>query len=339
MLTRLGCAGLLLVTWASLADAGEPTKLRVATMAPEGSGWARAMHAFASELATETAGTVQLHWYLGGIAGDELTMIDRLRRGQLDGAALSQGCEKLAPSLRVMRVPGLTRSREEVHFLIGQLAPRVERELRKNGLTAMALGEFGPILLFSRTPIRRFDELAPLKVWVWDRDDVWAQLLRSMGMSPVPLPVDQAARAFDEHRIDGFTAVPAAALVFQWSTQARWFTDLNMGMLPACFVMSEAAVDALPLDQQNTLRTSSARFGERFEVEAARLDTVLLGGLLERQGMHHIVSDEALRETFYGAARVARDSGGASGMVEPELLRKVLGWLADYRAEHYPSHP
>ena len=335
---RLAHALLLLVALARVAGANEPTKLRVATMAPEGSGWARAMHAFSEELATETAGAVQLRWYLGGMAGDELTTIERLRRGQLDGAALSQGCERLAPSLRVMRIPGLTRSRDEVHYLIGQLGPRVEKELHKNGLTGLALGEFGPILLFSRTPIRSYEELAPLKVWVWDRDDVWVQLLRAMGMSPVPLPVDQAARAFDEHRIDGFTAVPAAALVFQWSTQARWFTDLSMGMLPACLVMSESALDALPLDQQNALRTSAARFGERFEGEAARLDAALLGGLLERQGMHRIASDEALRETFYGAARQARDSGGAQGMVEPELLRKVLGWLADYRAEHYPSH-
>jgi TRAP-type transport system periplasmic protein len=327
---------LVVLALAPGAGANEPTRLRVATMAPDGSGWARAMHAFTAELASETAGTIQLKWYLGGIAGDELTTIDRLRRGQLDGAALSQGCEKLAPSLRVMRVPGLTRSRDEVHYLLGQLAPRVERELRKIGLTTMVLGEFGPILLFSRTPVRRFDELARLKVWVWDHDDVWVQLLRAMGMTPVPLPVEQAGPAFDDRRIDAFSAVPAAALVFQWSTQARWFTDLNMGMLPACLVMSQAAVDALPIEQQNILRTSSARFGERFESEAARLDTALLGGLFEKQGMHKVASDAALRESFYGAARQARDSG-APGMVEPELLRKVLGWLADYRAEHYPA--
>lgn len=317
------------------ATKGEPAKLRVATMAPEGSGWARAMHAFSEELATETAEAVQLRWYMGGMAGDELATIDRLRRGQLDGAALSQGCDKLAPSLRVLRMPGLTRSRDEVHYLLGQLAPRIEKELRKNGLTGLVYGEFGPILLFSRTPIRTFEELAPLKVWVWDRDDLWVQLLRSMGMTPVPLPVDQAARAFDEHRIDAFTSVPAAALVFQWSTQARWFSDLSMGMLPDCLVMSEAAVDALSIEQQNALRTTAARFGERFEAEAARLDKALLGGLLERQGSHRIASDQAMRESFYGAARQARDAGGEG--VEPELLRKVLGWLADYRAEHYPT--
>jgi TRAP-type C4-dicarboxylate transport system substrate-binding protein len=338
VLPRLGLGSLLLVALLHGASANEPTRLRVATMAPDGSGWARAMHAFTAELASETAGTVQLKWYLGGIAGDELTTIERLRRGQLDGAALSQGCERLAPSLRVMRVPGLTRSRDEVHYLLGQLAPRIERELRKNGLTSLALGEFGPILLFTRLPVRRFEELAPLKVWVWDRDDVWVQLLRAMGMSPVPLPVEQAGPAYDDKRIDGFTAVPAAALVFQWSTQARWFTDLNMGMLPACLVMSQAAVDALPIEQQNTLRTVAARFGERFESEAARLDAALLGGLLEKQGMHKVASDESMRESFYGAARQARDSGGANGLVEPELMRKVLGWLADYRAEHYPAH-
>src|SRR5690348_4499292 len=80
---------------------GDPVRLRFATVAPQGTGWAREIDAFTRDVATATDGGVQLKWYMGGIAGDEFEVIDRIHKDQLDGAALSIACEKLAPSLHV----------------------------------------------------------------------------------------------------------------------------------------------------------------------------------------------------------------------------------------------
>ena len=72
------------------------------TPAPEGTAWAREGHSFERDIAELTHGQVRMKWYLGGIAGDELQMLDRVRRDQLDGVA-SAGmlCHRLSPSMRV----------------------------------------------------------------------------------------------------------------------------------------------------------------------------------------------------------------------------------------------
>ncbi|HEX4461609.1 MAG TPA: TRAP transporter substrate-binding protein DctP, partial [Polyangia bacterium] len=108
---------------ASGAARGEPTVvLRFASEAPQGTAWAREGQALERDIAELTHGQVRIKWYLNGIAGDETQMLDRMRRDQLDGVA-SGGmmCQKLAPSMRVMRIPGLFQSRDESQYVSGRL--------------------------------------------------------------------------------------------------------------------------------------------------------------------------------------------------------------------------
>ncbi|HSN33935.1 MAG TPA: TRAP transporter substrate-binding protein DctP, partial [Ideonella sp.] len=125
------CAVVLL---GSAAHAEEVT-LRMGTMAPAGTAWARELNAFAREVDARTSGQVRIKWYFGGISGDEPTMGERIRRGQLDGAA-SGGplCETMAPSMRVMRVVGLLTTPEEAGFVAGRLWPVFESEFHGSGM-------------------------------------------------------------------------------------------------------------------------------------------------------------------------------------------------------------
>src|SRR5437879_10097713 len=110
---RLGLLILLASTVALAEPAAPPIRIRMAAYAPEGTSWAREFHTIDREVQEATRGRVQMHWVLGGIAGDELTALDRVRKGQLDGEAGALFCEKLAPSMRVGRIVGLFQNREE----------------------------------------------------------------------------------------------------------------------------------------------------------------------------------------------------------------------------------
>ena len=58
--------------------AAEPTVLRMAAIAPEGTSWARELKAFARNLERATDGAVRVKWYLGGVAGDEAEEVERI---------------------------------------------------------------------------------------------------------------------------------------------------------------------------------------------------------------------------------------------------------------------
>ena len=315
----------------SLAQA-EPVTLRMAGIAPEGTMWAREVKVFARDVEAATYGAVLVKWHLGGIAGDELTIIDRIRRGQLDGEAGAGFCERLAPSLRVLRLVGLIERRDELRYVINKLRPRLEAEMAKNGFVSLGFSSFGAPILMTRRPVATMDELRRTRLWVWSEDDVPRRSLQRLGVPVVTADVTQAAALYADGKTDGFVSIPLGGLGFQWSTQARYFTEIPIGILPGCMVVSQRAFDALPIEHQALVRSAGAKMLVHFEEMGRVQDDALLGGLFEKQGMKRVPVSEAMRDQFFSEARRAREEV-AREVSSPELLQQVLTWLADFRAE------
>jgi TRAP-type C4-dicarboxylate transport system substrate-binding protein len=104
---------------ATASARAEPVTLRLGTVAPRGSGWAHEFVAFARYVEAEAKGALRIKVYFDGVAGDELTMGERVKKGQLDGVASGQFlCQAMAPSLRVLRIPGVFQSRDEARDVV-----------------------------------------------------------------------------------------------------------------------------------------------------------------------------------------------------------------------------
>jgi TRAP-type C4-dicarboxylate transport system substrate-binding protein len=326
------------VLWLAAPARAEPTTLRLAALAPEGTAWAREVHAMAREVERATHGDVMLHWYLGGIAGDEFTVLDRIRRGQLDGSAGSLFCERLAPTLSLTRIVGLFQNRAEWTYVFNALEQVLDREFSRSGFVRLGVSSFGRMMLFGRHPVRSMADLRRERLWSYDLDQLLLKVLRSMGWNVVPLPIGDALRAYEDGRIDGFLTSPTVALAFQWSKSARYYTELTISMIPACFVVAQRSFDAMSIEQQAVVRAAATRLSLRFTAISAMQEDELLGGLLQRQGLERVPIDEAFRSDFLELARRVRDDLGPS-LAEPRTLSRVFGLLADYRATHAQADP
>jgi len=328
------------LTLALLAPAGraagdeQPILLRMAAIAPEGTGWARELKAMAREVETATHGAVKMKWYLGGIAGDEAAALSRVRRGQLDGEAGALFCGSLSPTLAVTRVAGLVQSRDEALHLLNYLRPRIDEDFKKAGFVRLVLGDFGNDIMFLRDRIDSFAELKKRALWMWDADTVLRQQMTLMGLHMVPAQIEQLSPMYDAGQIDGMFVIPTAALAFQWTTRAKYFVDLRSSMLPACVVLTQKSYDQLDFAQQQALVAAAANLGIRFEALGKREDALLLGGMLEKQGVHKLALSEGLRAAFIEAAAVAR--GQLEDKVIPKsLVKEALDLLTAYRAAHH----
>lgn len=164
-------------------------------------------------------------------------------------------------------------------------------------------------------------------------DTVSNLMMTTLGLKVVSLPITDAARAYDEGRIDGFLGTPTAALAYQWSARARYFVDLRAGYVSGCLLLAKRAFDALSFDEQQVVRAASAKLAVRFEDAGHVADAQLLGGLFEKHGLAKLTVSPGFRTEFYQAARRAREQLG-DRLVPKALLAQVLGWLSDYRAEH-----
>jgi TRAP-type C4-dicarboxylate transport system substrate-binding protein len=310
--------------------------IRFATVAPEGSSWAREFAAYARAVEQRTKGSVKIKFYFNGKAGSELEVKDRIEKDLLDGAA-SGGmmCGKVMPSMNVLRVTGVFQDRGETNYVASQLAPRLAKEAEAHGYTLLGMAALGASSVFSRTPIKTMAQLRKLKIWRWDLDQVAIALNKSMGLDLVPLPLEAAASAYDDGKVDGFYAIPTAALAFQWYAQAPYILDLPGDYLIGCLLMRTKALDALDDSQREAVKSETAKLTARFNDLGTRQDAQLLrGGVFNRQGSKLVPVSEKLRAEFFDAARQARDKLDPR-IVSKELIKEVLTMLADYRGEHH----
>jgi TRAP-type C4-dicarboxylate transport system substrate-binding protein len=328
---------LLLPLLATSARADGPATLRFATVAPDGSSWAREIKAVTRSVEDASAGQLRIRWYWNGVAGEESEVAERMQRGQIDGVASGQiHCERVAPSFRILRVPGLFRDRDEAADVASRLQPTFEAEAHEAGVMLPAGVGLGADIIFTRNPVHSMAELRQLKLWRRSGDIIGIETSRAMGLQIVPLPLSEGARAFDAGQIDGFIAIPAAALTFQWFTRARYVIDLSGNtFLWGCIIIDGRSFARLSVSQQNLLREAAAKMGVLVDRDGRRLDEQLLGGLFQRQGVQVIKVSDAFRAEFMDAARHARDATIDRQLIPKSLLTQTMSLLADHRAEYH----
>ena len=330
---RLVVAVAVAWTAASAAHAAEPRAIKLATLAPEGTLWSRELHATAQEIETGTEGAVHVRWYLGAVAGDETEVAARIAKGQLDAVA-SAGvlCDQVSPTLRAIALPGMFLTRAEAAAVSQKLRAAMDAEAEKAGFQLLGVTTLGQDVLFTRKPVRSLAELRAQRLWRWDGDDIGIATARAMGLNVVPTPVPEAMAAMEGGRIDGFMAIPTAALAFQWSTRTRYLTSLRAGHLNGCIVVANRAIDRIAVEHQQVMRAAVSKLAVRLEEISQRDDDALVGGLFARQGLEVAPPSATLRADFFAAAEKARATLG-DALVPRAVIERVLKALAEVRAK------
>jgi TRAP-type C4-dicarboxylate transport system substrate-binding protein len=325
-----------LAVLALLSGTARAEVLRMASVAPDGTAWAHELKGLARDVSDQTEGKLTIKWYFGGIAGDDVAAGERAQRGQIDGVG-SAGmlCQQLSPSMKVLRIPGLLQEPKQVSYVINRLKPTVDEEMRKAGWVNLAEVVIGSTALFSRTPVRSMADLQKQRWWRWNLDEVTNRLAEAMGIPVVRMPLESAGKAYEDKRVDGFLALPAAALAFQWSAQAKYFSDLPLDYLVGCILVSTKTYDRLSVEHRKVLAGAVAKVALRAEDVEARMRAQLFGGLFEKQGLKRVPVTPAFRDEYFTAAREAR-TRLAETLVPRDTLRHVLEWIADYYSQNTP---
>src|ERR1039458_5328037 len=80
-------AAIALATLSTGADAA--TTLKFGTLAPGDSAWGKEFKRWAKDVSDDTNGELIIDFQWNGQAGDEVLMVQKIRSGQLDGAAVT----------------------------------------------------------------------------------------------------------------------------------------------------------------------------------------------------------------------------------------------------------
>jgi TRAP-type C4-dicarboxylate transport system substrate-binding protein len=237
--------------------------------------------------------------------------------------------------MRVLRLLGLFQTREEASYALGRLRSTIDREFAAAGFHNVGEATLGSDMLFTRMPVNSLADLKKARLWYWDLDEpIRAQLL-AMGIPAVGTPVEEAGRAFEDKRTDGFLAVPTAALAFQWSAETKYLSQLRLGFLPGCMVVTNHVWDQLTNEERTIVTAAAAKAQAQLEELGRTQDAELLGSLFARQGVKQTTVTASFASEFFEAARAARMSL-RDKLIPGELIDRVTGWLAVMRAENPP---
>lgn len=251
-------------------QAGGKLQINVGTVAPEGSPWHTVIQKTRDEWVKATGGGVSLRIYAGGVLGDEIEMIRKVRLGQLHAAGLSAvGLASIEPGALALGVPMLLESYEEFDYVRDRLAPKLEALLEKKGFVTLQWSDVGWVRFFTKTFVRTPDDLRKLKLFTSAGDPEAERLYKELGMQVVPLSVTDMLPSLQTNMIQAFDVPPLFALLDQSFALAKHMLDLRWAPLPGATLVSRRAWDKVPEGQRAKL-LELARAAARREQAAIR---------------------------------------------------------------------
>ncbi len=314
-----GAAGLFAVP---LIGRAEGRKLRIATLAPQGSSWHKAFEKTARDLKERTEGALEMKIYAGGTMGDEGAMVRKMRHGQLDGAALtSVGLGQINQQLLALQLPLLFKNDKELDAVRGAMSDTFSGLLGEAGFRLGAWGDVGFIYLFSNTPVREPDDIKGTKMWVWDTDPVSKAVMKVAGVNAVPLGVPDVLPSLETGLIDAFTNSPYGAIALQWYTKARYVTNLKLSVGIGGSVITTKAWDSLePAHQEALTAITQENYGTL--LTRIRDDNGRAIRTLKDKGMEVVEPTDIVK--WATIAVQAREKLVADGDLDGTIVAKVL---------------
>mgnify|MGYP001942860265 CR=1 FL=1 len=242
----------------SNVEAAEHT-LKLASLAPPGSVWFKAIQSVARQVKEKTDGAIAFKIYGGGTMGDERAMVRKMRTGQLDGAVVtSVGLGDIDKQLLVLQLPLTFKSSAQLDKVRGAMSGTFDGILEKQGFARLGWGDVGFNYLFSNSPVATIADAKKLKMWVWDLDPVVKTVAKVAGINGVPMGVPDVLPSLQSGKVDAFLNSPYGAIALQWHTKATHVTNLKLAVtIGGTVVSTKGTWSKLSDGQKDIIRAAS----------------------------------------------------------------------------------
>jgi len=239
----------------SLNAEQEKICLKMATLAPDNIGWAkhikRVIH---PAIKKATDGNVKLKWYWGGVMGDDKDYIQKMRIGQIDGAALTgQGVVLACQEMAVLELPFMFKNYDEVDYIRIKMREDFDKIAEKNGykLFIWADQDFDQIysVNYKMSEISDFKK-ANFLTWYGELEQ---SVLFSLGSSPIPINVPEIAASFRQNIVDTFIAPSIWVIGSQMYTVMKYVNPIKIRYSPAAAFITLKSWNKIPENYQKNL--------------------------------------------------------------------------------------
>jgi TRAP-type C4-dicarboxylate transport system substrate-binding protein len=339
-MTRLGMQVIRVLGVCAVAALAAPRpvradniELRIATLAPSGSPWMSVLDKAASETKERTGGRVSLKYFEGGQQGDERDFVRKIKLGQLDGAAVTAvGLAMIDESIRVLELPMMFESAEEVDYVADKLWPYFQKKFEKKGFKLNDRGEVGWVYFLSKAKVEKIADLQGQKLWLWGDDQLVSAIFKKQGLNGVPLGVPEVDAALTSNKIDACYGSPLAAVALQWYSKIKFMTSMPMSFAIGATVVSVDAYKKLSPEDAKMLEEVSRANAKKLRKTIRKANEDAKGTMI-RKGVTVVQTPVAMVDQFTKqATEIWTELAGK--IYSKEELKMVLDARDEYRAKH-----
>ena len=327
----------LLVCFLLQAAASDAATLKIATISPDGLSWMKKFRASTRQIEELTEGRVKFKIYPGGVQGDDATVLRKMRIGQLHGGVLAAGSlTHFYPDLQIYNLPLQFRSNAEVDYIRQKMDQMIADGLEASSVLTFAFIETGFAYLMSKDPVTSVADLKDLKAWIPDGDPIAAELVKSFGVSPIPLNITDVLAGLQTGLINAVMAPPAVALALQWHNHVSYMTDLPLVYIYSTMVMQEKAFGRVSEGDQAIIRSVLSQVFAEIERDT-RVDNERALQAISTVGVQSLsVSDDELAE-WQSMADLSVEDLIKSGEISEESVLLYLRNLENFRTGSGPE--
>jgi TRAP-type C4-dicarboxylate transport system substrate-binding protein len=304
---------------------------KIATAAPEGSGWMREMRAGATEIKQRTDGRVKIKFFAGGVMGNDKSVLRKMRVGQLQGGAFTTGnLVDIAPDADLFSLPLIFRSHEEVDYVRKHMDADLIQVIEDSGFACFGFAGGGFALLMSENPARTIADVRGLKIWVPEGDTVSYRAMASLGLAPVTLPITDVMTGLQAGLVEVIAASPIGALAFQWHTRVKYVTNTPLSYLYATMIIDKKFFNRISAPDQQIVREVMDKIYVRID-QNNRSDNEAAKQAMIGAGISFVDSPEAEIARWRDVADKLVDEMREEGAFSAELYARLQALLKEYR--------
>jgi len=318
----------LLLSLLTLSFAQAKVRIKFGTVAPAGTPWAQTLEDISKQVKSDSKDELQIKTYLGGQLGGELQILQKIRRGNVQGGGLTSGAlASVIPELDVLELPYLFDSYEEADYVLDNHLLEPFKELfEKKGFILVSWAENGwRNIGHNSKAIQKPSDLEGEKMRSQE-SRVHLAFWKKMKASPQAISTAEALSALQTGVVSGFDNTALFTLAAEWHTAIKHFSLTTHIYQPAAVVYSERFWKKRTDDEKKILMGKGNELAPESRAAVRALGEELIG-VLESSGIkvHRMTESEkdAFRKELVPMhASLVKEIGGEAPRIF-EIIQKA----------------
>jgi TRAP-type C4-dicarboxylate transport system substrate-binding protein len=290
------------------------------------------MRAGAADIKTRTEGRVEFKFYTGGTMGNDKAVLNKIKIGQLQGAAVSGGSlADAARDIQAYSLPLKFRSFDEVDYVRAKMDPLLSKQLEEGGFVNFGFADGGVAYAMSKNaPVPSIPALRKQRVWIPDNDHQSEEAMKVFQVTPVPLSLADVLPSLQTGIIDTVASSPIATVALQWHTQVKYLTELPLSYFVGTLAIDKKSFLRLSPADQAVVRDVMGKVFHEID-EQNRKDNISAYNALLKQGIKPVKPNAQELAEWEKYAELASQQMVKDGIVSQQAASQMTSLIAAAR--------